>query len=250
MRRTKVISRSNRPNRSIPQPTLFTWLPSTPLCPPIWTHIWTINGVPGVSTLHSTLQTQVTPLAIGTISIPPDAQQQGTSVLIDTNDDSLLDAVFRDGTPGSLWVSANNACTPPGDSAVRSCLRFINVSIGTTGMTVAQDFDYADSGTYYYPAIRTDSSGNLYAAFSGSSSSSYASAYAGMQATGTMNILTNRSLMRAGDSPYTISPPRWGDYSGAGVDPSDASVWLGAEYATSIPILGSYWGTAIAHTQP
>jgi hypothetical protein len=212
--------------------------------------VWTVQGVPGDSS--NPLQTpQVTTLSIATISYPPNAQQQGTGALIDTNDDSLLDAVFRDGTPGSLWVSANDGCTPPADSAVRSCLRFVNVSINGNTMSVAQDFDYADPGKYYYyPAIRTDISGDLYAAFTGSSGSSYASAYAGMQLAGSSNVLTNLSVFRAGDSSYTISPPRWGDYSGAGVDPSDASVWLGAEYATSIPFLGSFWGTAIAHAQP
>jgi hypothetical protein len=213
-------------------------------------HVWTIRGVPGDNS--NPLQTpQVTALPIAMISYPPNGQQQGTSVLIDTYDDSLLDAVFRDGASGSLWVSANDGCKPSGDSAVRSCLRFVNVSINGSTMSVAQDFDYADPGKYYYyAAVRTDNSGDLYAAFTGSSSSSYASAYAGMQSAGNTNLLTNLSVFRAGDSPYTISPPRWGDYSGAGVDPGDASVWLGAEYSTSIPFLGSYWGTAIAHAQP
>jgi hypothetical protein len=210
--------------------------------------VWTIKGVPG-----GTLQTKITSLPIATISHPPNAQQQGTNVLIDTNDDSLLDTAFRDGTPGSLWVSANDSCTPPGDSAVRSCLRFIDVSIDSSSgaMSVAEDFDYGDPGKYYYyPAIRTDSSGNLYAAFTGSSSGLYASAFAGMQLAGTMNALTNLSVFRAGDYPYTISPPRWGDYSGAAVDPGNASVWLGAEYATQFAIFGSIWGTAIAQAHP
>jgi hypothetical protein len=208
--------------------------------------VWAITGVPG----GPTLRTKISSLPIATLSIPPNAQQSGTTMLIDTNDDSLLDAVFRDGSPGSLWVSANDACKPPSDSAVRSCLRFINVAIGT-GMSIAQDFDYADFGSYYYyPAIRTDSFGNLYAAFTGSSSSSYASAYAALQTAGNANKLTNLSRIRAGDSPYTLSPPRWGDYSGAGVDPDDASTWLGAEYATQLPFFGSIWGTAIAHAQP
>lgn len=207
--------------------------------------VWTITGVPGGS-----LSTTVTPLSIGTISYPPNAQQRGTGVMLDTNDDSLLDAAFREGSPGSLWVSANDACTPPGDSAVRTCLRFIEVSIGAGGISVAQDFDYADPGTYYYyPAVRTDKSGNLYAAFSGSSGTTYPSAYAGMQLSGNPNALTNLSITRAGDSAYTISPPRWGDYSGAGVDPDDASVWLGAEYATGASFL-KYWGTSIAHVSP
>jgi hypothetical protein len=209
--------------------------------------VWSIAGVPGGSPSLGT--PSVTHLPIATISIPPNAQQKGTPALIDTNDDSLLDAVFRQGSPGSLWVSANDACTPPGDTTTRSCLRFIKVSIAA-GMTVAQDFDYADSGTYYYyPAIRTDGSGNLYAAFTGSSNGSYASAYAGIQSSGNPNMLTKLSVTRAGDAPYTLSPPRWGDYSGVGVDPTDTSAWLGAEYATATSFL-LYWGTAIAHAQP
>ncbi len=209
--------------------------------------VWEITGVPGVSTVAVTK----TSLGIDTISYPPNAQQEGTTATIDTNDDSLLDAAYRDGATGSLWVAANDACTPKGDNATRSCARFIHISIGSGGIAVDQDFDYGDVGTYYYyPAVRSDSSGDLFAAFSGSSTSLYASAYAALQTAGSANVLTNLSIFQAGDSPYTISPPRWGDYSGAGVDPSDGSVWLGAEYATSIPFLGSYWGTAIAHAGP
>lgn len=213
--------------------------------------VWTIRGVPG-DISHPLLTPTVTTLPIATISQPPNAQQKGIGVLIDTNDDSLLDASFRDGPPGSLWVSANDACVPPGDVATRSCLRFINVSVDAGGvMSVAQDFDYADVSTYYYyPAIRTDAAGDLFASFSGSSSSSYASAYAGEQFSGNTNVLTNLSVTQAGDSPYTISPTRWGDYSSAGVDPSDASVWLGAEYGTGNPILGPFWGTVITEAKP
>ena len=213
--------------------------------------LWTIRGVPGDAS-NPLLTPTITPLPIATISQPPNAVQKGIGVLIDTNDDSLLDASFRDGPPGSLWVSANDACKPPGDVAARSCLRFINVSIDAGGvMSVAQDFDYADVGTYYYyPATRTDAAGDLFASFSGSSSSSYASAYAGEQFAGNTNVLTNLSVTHAGDTPYTISPTRWGDYSGAGVDPSEASVWLGAEYGTGNPILGPFWGTVISEAKP
>jgi hypothetical protein len=213
--------------------------------------VWTIRGIPG-DVANPLLTPEVTTLPIATISQPPNAVQQGTAVVLDTNDDSLLDASFRDGPPGSMWVSGNDACTPPGDTAPRSCLRFINVSIDPIGgISVAQDFDYADVGTYYYyPAVRTDAAGDLFASFSGSSGSTYASAYAGAQLVGNNNVLTNLSVAKAGDSPYTISPPRWGDYSGAAVDPSDLSVWLGAEYSTGIQILGNFWATEISEAKP
>ncbi|MBF6567578.1 MAG: hypothetical protein IVW54_01730 [Candidatus Binataceae bacterium] len=216
--------------------------------------VWTVTGVPGVSTVGAVR----TSLPIGTLSIPPNAQQAGSGVLIDTNDDSLLDAVFRDGSiAGSLWVSANDGCVPPSDSAVRSCLRFIEVSVGsggTSGLSVSQDFDYAGQPGlyYYYPALRTDSSGDLATVFSGSSTSSFASVYSASRLVGdTANTLTNFSTIESGAAAYTTSPPRWGDYSGAGIDPDDSTIWIGGEYAASDnPILGSLWGTWIASVQP
>jgi hypothetical protein len=209
-------------------------------------YIWQVSGIPG----SPGFQSSVSSLPIATMSIPPNAQQQGTTLLIDTNDDSLLDAAYRDGNPGTLWVSGNDACTPPGDTAVRSCLRFIEVAIDAQGPSIAQDFDYGDVGAYYYyPAVRTDGAGNLFAAFTKSSPTSYASAYAGEEAAGALNKLTNLSVFRAGDASYTLSPPRWGDYSGAATDSSDTGVWLGAEYATSW-VFGSSWGTGITIVGP
>jgi len=87
--------------------------------------LWTIRGVPG-DISNPLLTPTLTTLPIATISQPPNAVQKGTGIVIDTNDDSLLDASFRDGPSGSIWVSANDACAPPGDVATRSCLRFIN----------------------------------------------------------------------------------------------------------------------------
>jgi len=209
--------------------------------------VWRITGVPGGNNLQITTRS----LPIGTISYPPNARQAGTSEQLDTNDDSLLDAFFRESS-GSLWVSANDACTPSSDTAVRSCLRFIKVSIAADGTpSIAQDFDYGDVGTdYYYPAVRTDDAGNLYASFSGSSGTTYPSAYAGVEASGNTNELTKLSVTHAGEVAYALTPPRWGDYSGATVDPGGASAWLGAEYSESFSIFGSIWGTAIAHVSP
>ena len=213
--------------------------------------VWTVTGLPTYngSSCPGNFIATVTPLSIGAISTPANAQQLGTSVLIDTNDDSLLDAVFRDGSPGSLWVSANDGCVPTGDSATRSCARLIEVSIpASSSMSVAQDFDFVRAGSYYYyPAVRTNSSGDLIAVFSGSSSASYASVYAAMQLSGDQaNTAGHYGLVHAGDAPDTMSPPRWGDYSGAGVDPDDTTFWIAGEYATSDPFFGSIWGTWVA----
>jgi hypothetical protein len=212
--------------------------------------IWSVAGVPGTS---QPVAVATTSLAISTLTTPPNAAQGGTSKLVDTNDNALLDAVFRDGSPaGSLWVSANDGCTPQGDTAPRSCLRLIEISIASGTPTVSQDFDYSASGQYFfYPAIRTDSTGNLFVMFNGSSISKYISVYGSVQkATDTANTLEPPVLLKSGSGVYTESA-RWGDYSGAGIDPSNSTVWLAGEYATSCGFLiRSCWGTSIANVSP
>lgn len=209
--------------------------------------VWSVTGVPGSS---PTVAVATTSLAITTLTTPPNAAQGGTSKLVDTNDNALLDAVFRDGSTGSLWVSANDGCTPQGDTATRSCLRLIEISIASGTPTVSQDFDYSASGQYFfYPAIRTDGAGNLFVVFNGSSSSQYISVYGGVQKT-TDATLEPPVLLKSGSGAYTESA-RWGDYSGAGIDPSNDTVWLGGEYPTSCGILiRSCWGTWIANVSP
>lgn len=186
-------------------------------------------------------------LGISTLSSPPDAKQLGSSVLIQTNDNRLLDAVYRNvnGT-GVLWVSANAACVPAADTGTRACLRLIKLSTGSS-ITKVQDFDFGMFSRYfYYPAIQTDGSGNLIAVFSGSSAGEYASVYAGGQkTTEALNSFQTPVLIQAGENAYTPFASRWGDYSGAAIDPSDPPVvWVAGEYARIEG--GSEWGTWIA----
>jgi hypothetical protein len=116
---------------------------------------------------------------------------------------------------------------------------------------VSKDFDYSASGQYFfYPAVRTDSTGNLFVVFNGSSSSNYISVYGSVQkTTDTTGTLEPPTLLKSGSEAYTESA-RWGDYSGAGIDPDD-TVWLGGEYPTSCGrLIRSCWGTWIANVQP
>jgi len=207
--------------------------------------LWSITGVPGgagVSVTHADL-------GISPLNTPPNAAQAGTTNLVDTNGDWLLNAVYRN---GYLWTSAIDACTPSGDT-VRSCLRYIQIN--TTTKTIAQDFDFGTAGVYYYfPALETDGIGNLVTVFNassanGSSPSTFAIPYPSVLAsqqltTDPANALETPVLIHAGDTAYDQSN-RFGDYSGEGVDPVDGSVWLAGEYATSA--VGSMWGTWIAN---
>ena len=53
----------------------------------------------------------------------------------------------------------------------------------------------------------------------------------------------------AGTATYSDFAFRWGDYSGIGVDPTDGSIWSGAEYSTSHPrpAIPANWATYISH---
>src|SRR5262249_38860055 len=124
-----------------------------------------------------------------------------------------------------------------GDSAVRACGRYIQIT-PSASPTVAASIDLATAGTYYYyPAITLDGSGKLVTVVSGSSSTTYASVYTSALSRG---ILQTPGVIHTGEGPYT--PNRWGDYSGAAVDPS-GTVWVGGEYARS----DGTWGTWIAN---
>lgn len=210
--------------------------------------VWSVTGVPGVA-LGPTISTKSFALS-SPLTSPPDAKQLGTSTLIQTNDNRLLDAAYRD---GKLWVSANSACIPTGDTATRACLRLIQFSTASP-ISKSQDFNFGQPGLhYYYPAISIDSSGNVISVFSGSSAGSYAGVYASGQrpSTATINTLNTFQaplLIKAGENSYTPFASRWGDYSGASVDPTDQSVvWVAGEYARSEG--GSEWGTWIAPLQ-
>jgi len=206
--------------------------------------VWSVTGVPGVgagptvSTVNFSL--------LSPLTSPPDAKQLGTSTLIQTNDNRLLDAAYRD---GKLWVSAGSACTPSGDTSTRACLRLIQFAT-SSGISKSQDFDFGQTGLYYYyPAISIDGGGNLISVFSGSSAGLFAGVYAsGRRSTDVANSFQSPVLIKDGENSYTPFANRWGDYSGAAMDPSNSGiVWVAGEYARIEG--GSEWGTWIAPLQ-
>jgi List-Bact-rpt repeat protein len=207
----------------------------------------TVGGVPGVGVVTET----PTSLPVNPWVAPPPAIQQGASgVPLDTGDDRVLSAAWQS---GSLWLAGNEGCTPAGDTAVRSCLRLIEMR--TDSASVRQDMTFGSAGNYYfYPAVRPDVLGNAYVVFTSSSATTYASVRTtGRQASDPLNTLQASSLVRGGEGEQTYSPGRMGDYAGAAVDPSaPQTVWVMGEYirAPDSSILGTGgvadWGTYVA----
>jgi hypothetical protein len=111
--------------------------------------ILAINGVPGSSSVTESAAT----LAIRGWTSPPNAEQQGSQILLDTGDAGVLSVAAQN---SSLWVTGNEACQPSGDTKPRSCLRLIEVRTSSTP-TVNQDmtFGVSASTTTIPPLLRT-----------------------------------------------------------------------------------------------
>ncbi len=204
--------------------------------------LFTVSGVPGVSSVVETSQT----FAVRPWGAPPDAPQLGSPVLLDTNDDRVLSAAWRN---NSLVLAGNEACIPSGDVGARSCLRVLEIRTDTN--TVQQDMTFAASGTYYYfPALRPDGAGNLYVVFTASSATAFASVrMTGRLANDPLNTLQASVELRTGGGAQLDADAqghgRMGDYAGAATDPSDPTVvWVMGEYIASTG--GRTWGTYVA----
>jgi hypothetical protein len=200
--------------------------------------LYTITGHPSAgNVLRSKLS-----VAMSATSVPPNAPEFGVAGFpIDTNDARALEVVWK---AGSLFVSSNTGCVPVGDSVTRACMRLTQVS--TASATVINAVNISGNGGYFFfPSFRPDASGNLVVVYSASSATSYVGLGVGVL-NSTWNTFSATQL-QGGAGTYTefTSPYRWGDYSGAAVDPSDASsVWVGGEYAASSA--STDWGTYIA----
>lgn len=174
-------------------------------------------------------------------SIPMLAPQPGSSVLIDTDDDRLLGASWRDGL---LWTTANDTCEPaPGD--YQACARFIEAiaSGSATAVLPDQQWDLAAPSTdYYYPAATFDTAGDMVASVTTSSASAHPAVSVLSQAAGYAGGPNVTQQVQAGSVDYldtrgnACSPAdcaRWGDYGGAAYDPSDPhGAWVVGEYVT------------------
>lgn len=210
--------------------------------------LFSVNGVPPnpVSFLINNLQ-------VSSISTPPSAVQEGSLFQLDTGDYRIQDAQWDNGI---LWLAHNNSCIPRGDTAARSCLHLVQINTGT--MSVLQDFNIGVAGKYlFYPAIRETSAGNLVMVYGLSSASDYPSIDVTEQtATEPANSIMPPTTLQQGNGPVSIffgclgsAACRYGDYFGAGVDPSDPQkVWVAGEYGSGnldFTGLGETWATKI-----
>jgi hypothetical protein len=188
--------------------------------------LFSVTGVPPAAKVLI-----IANFTVPALTTPPPAPGEGGS-LVDTADTRTLDAVWFN---GRLWLGADTNSTPPGDTQPRSGIRLIQVD--TTTLAIKQDFDFNANGFYYfYPAFKMDNAGNLDMIFGYSSQTNSTCCYPSLAITGQglddpINTLVQPMTIVAGSAPDLTSPTRYGDYFGAGVDPSDPTrVWVAGEY--------------------
>jgi hypothetical protein len=201
-----------------------------------------VTGVPSVSQPNPP-GIPILCFGMAATAIPPAAQQPaGGNATVNTNDDRFNSAVWRNGT---LWTGGNNACTPIGDTVVRSCLRLATIQ---TLDGIMQNTNFASNGAYlYYPGLSLDGSNDLFVSYTESSSTVNPGAVA-FDLPALSFTPEAFTVVQGGAAAYNstnASGPRWGDYSAAAVDPTNsANVWVTAEFAAAAGTFN--WSTATA----
>ena len=188
--------------------------------------LFAITGVPGVSSVTNT--TTTFPVAV--ITRPPSGAEPSLNY-VDTVDQRVQTSAWFN---GNLWLGFNDACTPTGDTVKHACARLTEISTGATP-SITQDFDYGAAGKdYFFPTLRIDGSGNLHVVYGFSSLSIHPSlAVTGQATTDPAGSLAPSVTIKSGNQDDAFG--RYGDYFGAGLDPSDTGVvWVAGEYHTSI----------------
>jgi DNA-binding beta-propeller fold protein YncE len=190
----------------------------------------TITGTPAAADVGFT---EAGP-GISGMGTPPSASQPGAPNSIQT-DDNRFRTVTE--TNGSLWIGANDSCTPTGDTSSRACARIIQVKLSPSP-SVVSDVDLSHKGEdLYYPAVLASACSDvLYLTYTVSSATEFPTAEVATSPIPLASVFTTRDY-GAGTTKYLgqsgeKSPFRWGDYSGISSDGSDFcshGPWVAAE---------------------
>jgi hypothetical protein len=207
--------------------------------------VWTIDTQ---NPLAPIINKQTVPVA--DFSVPPDAQQKGTDVLITTWVASITNAVLQ---PNGLWVAQGTGGTLDGDTAVRSCVRWYQLDPG--GSEVLQQETLGFPGWHFYhPSIAANANGDMTLAFNVSADSSYVDLYyTGRRASDPANTVANLVLVHRGEGcfvrPEVSGVNPLGSRTAAALDLSDGrSMWIFGAYpaGTNADCRTNRWGTWLA----
>jgi hypothetical protein len=182
--------------------------------------------------------TNVGTITVPSFSAPPTAPALGSSTDLDTVDQRLMMAVYRN---GSIWTAHTIGYQG------RAACRWYEIQASPrqllqSGM-VASETLY-----FFFPSIMVNQYGHVAMAFSGSNASQYVGCYyTGRAVTDPPGAMATPVLYKAGTAPQNnidgYGRNRWGDYSYTTLDPTDQTMfWTVQEYGHA----NNIWGTYVA----
>jgi hypothetical protein len=182
--------------------------------------------------------TDLSTVAVTSFSAPPTAPALGSTTNLDTVDQRLMMAVYRN---GAVWTAHTIS------SGGRAACRWYQIQVSPKA--VLQSGTVSSSTLYYFfPSIMVNSSGAVVMGFTGSNSSQYAGCYyTGRASTDTAGTMATPVQYKAGTAAQnnidSYGRNRWGDYSYTTLDPTDqTALWTIQEYGHTT----NNWGTYIA----
>lgn len=171
---------------------------------------------------------------VGAYGSPPNADQPGSSSVIDTIGSRLMNADYDD---GSLWT-AHAVAAAGDDGSPVAAIRWYEIDVASRSLV--QTGTYGESGrSYFMPTVGADD-GTAVIAHNVSGPDTYPRMeVAGRTAGHTEGELEASVVVQEGESPYdALAGPveRWGDYNGVSVDPSTGSFWTVSQYSPDVDI--------------
>jgi len=172
--------------------------------------------------------------------IAPDAKQPGSDILIQGGFSALRnEPLYRDGILHAVHSIKN--------SEYHSLSALHYLAIDPVQNIVKKDMVLGDNKNYYfYPALAVDEDSNIIISYSRCSTNEYAGGF--------FTIIPNKSgvpsesiELVSGNSYFNrdngSGRSRWGDYSGAWLDPIDKkSFWISVEYVEAVDTWGTWIG--------
>lgn len=153
----------------------------------------------------------------------------------DQYDFRLLNAVYQN---GSVWTAHTIGLQN------KAVVRWYEVDVLNKTLRQVGTIDQPAARWYFYPAIAVNNLGDMVISLSGSSQNEFPGVYFTAHLRNDPPGFTHPvQLVKAGEASYSLF--RWGDYSGAALDPADPSqttFWVVNEYAISPTQWGTWWG--------
>ena len=176
----------------------------------------------------------------------PAANQLGTGSQLDTIDERIINAVYRN---GRVWCTHG---VEPISGPPRASVHWCEIDAASGGVIQSGLIDDPSGANFsWIPSIAVNQNGDAAVGFARSSGSQYAGAYYAFRlAADTPGVMRPECLLKAGEGPYDNF--RWGDYSATQVDPTDnTTFWTVQEYAVAPQDrFATWWGHFAAIPPP